>query len=68
MRLALVHDLAESIVGDITPHQGVTKSEKYRMESVCLLLSQWCMHACVHLTCFCCFSGGNGAHTKSCTK
>lgn len=32
LRMALVHDLAESIVGDITPHQGVSKSEKYRME------------------------------------
>lgn len=32
--MALVHDLAESIVGDITPHQGITKPEKYRMELV----------------------------------
>lgn len=26
--LALVHDLAESIVGDITPYCGVSKEEK----------------------------------------
>lgn len=32
--MALVHDLAESVVGDITPHQGVTKEEKYRRELV----------------------------------
>lgn len=32
MRMALVHDLAESIVGDIAPHQGIAKTEKYRME------------------------------------
>jgi putative hydrolases of HD superfamily len=30
--MALVHDLAESIVGDITPHDNVTKEEKRNME------------------------------------
>lgn len=34
IRMALVHDLAESIVGDITPHNGVSKDEKYRRELV----------------------------------
>lgn len=29
---ALVHDLAECIVGDITPHCGVTPEEKHRQE------------------------------------
>lgn len=29
---ALVHDLAESIVGDITPYCGVSKEEKQRRE------------------------------------
>lgn len=32
VKLALVHDMAEAIVGDITPHCGVTKDEKYRLE------------------------------------
>ena len=32
--MALVHDLAESIVGDITPSAGVTKEEKYAREKV----------------------------------
>ncbi|XP_074656103.1 5'-deoxynucleotidase HDDC2-like [Tubulanus polymorphus] len=32
MKLALVHDMAESIVGDITPHDGVSKQEKHRRE------------------------------------
>lgn len=32
MQLALVHDLAESIVGDITPFCGVSKDEKKSME------------------------------------
>ncbi|KAL1123199.1 hypothetical protein AAG570_002286 [Ranatra chinensis] len=32
MEMALVHDLAESIVGDITPHCGVSKEEKHRLE------------------------------------
>ena len=30
--MALVHDLAESIVGDITPYDNVTKEEKRIME------------------------------------
>lgn len=30
--MAIVHDLAEAIVGDITPHSGVTKEAKYQME------------------------------------
>lgn len=29
---ALVHDLAECIVGDITPHCGITPKEKHRQE------------------------------------
>lgn len=32
MQLALVHDLAESIVGDITPFCGVSKEDKRAME------------------------------------
>lgn len=30
--MALVHDVAESIVGDITPHCGISKSEKEQLE------------------------------------
>ncbi|XP_011299188.1 HD domain-containing protein 2 [Fopius arisanus] len=32
MEMALVHDLAEAIVGDITPHCGVSVEEKHRLE------------------------------------
>lgn len=32
MKLALVHDLAEALVGDITPHDGVSTEEKERRE------------------------------------
>ena len=32
-KMALIHDMAESIVGDITPIDGVTKSEKSRRET-----------------------------------
>jgi putative hydrolase of HD superfamily len=28
MKMALIHDLAESIVGDITPFCGISKQEK----------------------------------------
>ncbi len=34
IKMSLVHDLAESLVGDITPLDGVSKEDKYRMESV----------------------------------
>lgn len=32
--MGLVHDMAESIVGDITPHDPVTNEEKARLEQV----------------------------------
>lgn len=31
--MSLVHDLAEAIVGDITPHCGVTDEDKYEREN-----------------------------------
>ena len=34
LKLALVHDLPEVIVGDITPHDGITKATKRSMEQV----------------------------------
>lgn len=33
VKIALVHDIAESLVGDITPFEGVSKEEKHRRES-----------------------------------
>jgi putative hydrolase of HD superfamily len=36
IRMCLVHDLAESIVGDITPHCGVSDGDKHAREKVCL--------------------------------
>ena len=33
IKMALVHDLAEAMVGDITPHCGVSKEEKFRLEA-----------------------------------
>jgi len=32
-KMALVHDMAEALVGDITPVDGIPKSEKNRRES-----------------------------------
>lgn len=32
--MAVVHDMAECIVGDITPSDGVSKEEKYKREQV----------------------------------
>lgn len=32
VKIALVHDIAEALVGDITPFGGVTKAEKHRRE------------------------------------
>ena len=31
--MALVHDLAEAVVGDITPECGITEEEKHRLEA-----------------------------------
>ena len=35
--MAIVHDLAESIVGDITPYDNVTKEEKKKKEAEAML-------------------------------
>jgi 5'-deoxynucleotidase YfbR-like HD superfamily hydrolase len=40
MKLALVHDMAESLVGDITPYQGISKEEKHKKEEVV----DYCFH------------------------
>lgn len=32
--MSLVHDLAECLVGDITPSDGVSKEDKHKMEKV----------------------------------
>ncbi|KAM6571877.1 hypothetical protein CsatA_015957 [Cannabis sativa] len=36
IKIAIVHDIAEAIVGDITPSDGVPKEEKRRMEQAAL--------------------------------
>lgn len=36
IKLALVHDMAECIVGDITPSDGVSKEEKHRREQLAM--------------------------------
>ncbi|CAK7326476.1 unnamed protein product [Dovyalis caffra] len=36
IKIAIVHDIAEAIVGDITPSDGVPKPEKSRMEQAAL--------------------------------
>ncbi|POM57412.1 Hydrolase-HD superfamily protein [Phytophthora palmivora] len=36
IKMAIVHDLAESLVGDITPHDGVADVDKHRMEKEAL--------------------------------
>lgn len=33
LQICIVHDLPESIVGDLTPYDGVSKDEKRKMES-----------------------------------
>ena len=33
LALCVVHDVAEAIVGDITPHDGISKDEKRRLEA-----------------------------------
>jgi hypothetical protein len=36
-RMAAVHDMAEAIVGDITPSDGISLDAKYKLE----LVSTW---------------------------
>ena len=36
MKIALIHDLGESIIGDLTPHDGVDKKEKHHREKAAL--------------------------------
>ena len=38
IKIALVHDMAECIVGDITPMDGITKEEKNKLEEVSTVL------------------------------
>ncbi len=37
IRFALIHDLGEVYVGDITPHDGVSKADKDKMEAAAVL-------------------------------
>lgn len=34
--MCLVHDMAESIVGDLTPHCGVSVEDKHRQEEAAM--------------------------------
>lgn len=36
MELAVIHDLAECIVGDITPHCGISADEKRKKEQAAM--------------------------------
>ena len=36
MKMGLIHDLAESIVGDITPVDNVSEEDKHTMEHVAI--------------------------------
>lgn len=42
IKLALVHDMAECIVGDIAPADNVSKAEKHRREEA----SDQCVETC----------------------
>ena len=43
LSMALIHDLAEAVVGDITPHDGVDKAEKHAQERAAMatIAPQW---------------------------
>nr|CCA21664.1 PREDICTED: hypothetical protein isoform 1 [Albugo laibachii Nc14] len=48
--MSIVHDLAEAVVGDITPHDGVSKEEKPQrekkaMDEICSVLGSDCVQA-----------------------
>jgi putative hydrolase of HD superfamily len=39
IKVCLVHDLAEAEVGDITPHAGISKEDKRKLEEVLLIVT-----------------------------
>ncbi|KAL3098015.1 hypothetical protein niasHT_027560 [Heterodera trifolii] len=42
IRMALVHDIGEAIIGDITPHCGVSNEEKFKREKEAVeTISNW---------------------------
>lgn len=49
MKICMVHDLAEAIVGDITPHDGVSKEEKRKLEEVCGRILRLNLNCCIVL-------------------
>jgi hypothetical protein len=40
VKMALMHDIAEAIVGDLTPHDGVPKAEKHAREAAAIARMQ----------------------------
>eukprot|EP00698_Gefionella_okellyi_P016948 TRINITY_DN489_c0_g1_i7.p2 TRINITY_DN489_c0_g1~~TRINITY_DN489_c0_g1_i7.p2 ORF type:complete len:154 (+),score=43.14 TRINITY_DN489_c0_g1_i7:223-684(+) len=36
IKMAIAHDLAEAVVGDITPHDGISVNEKHRREEAAM--------------------------------
>lgn len=45
IRMTLVHDLGEAIIGDITPYCGISVTEKHRLENeVCFSESKLRMY------------------------
>ena len=43
IKMALVHDLAECIVGDITPFDGISKEEKSQREKEAMVQVTSCL-------------------------
>jgi len=44
IKIAIVHDLAECIVGDITPYEGISKEEKHRREEEAMVHLKTLVH------------------------
>jgi len=43
MKLALIHDLGESIIGDITPHDPISSDQKFEMEQAAVQSLSQCL-------------------------
>jgi 5'-deoxynucleotidase YfbR-like HD superfamily hydrolase len=54
IKVCLVHDLAEAEVGDITPHAGISKEDKRKLEEVRIRLMylKLSAHLMYHTGCF----------------
>jgi hypothetical protein len=61
IKMSLVHDVAESMVGDITPHCGVSDADKHAMEAQAVSRIQAMLGPSTRAGAYTCAAAGHGA-------